>query len=56
LISTSANLAGGEPARSEVAVSAIFGDTVDVVVDAPVGGRQAPTPIRDARTGETLRS
>jgi L-threonylcarbamoyladenylate synthase len=56
LISTSANLAGGEPARSEVKVSAIFGDAVDVVVDAPVGGHQAPTPIRDARTGETLRS
>ncbi len=56
LISTSANLAGGQPARSATEVNAIFGDAVDVVVDAPVGGRQAPTPIRDARTGETLRS
>ncbi len=56
LVSTSANPAGGEPARSADAVHALFGGDVDVVVEGTVGGLERPTPIRDGRTGETLRS
>ncbi|MEX0607739.1 MAG: Sua5/YciO/YrdC/YwlC family protein, partial [Halofilum sp. (in: g-proteobacteria)] len=56
LVSTSANLAGGEPARNANAVRALFGDALDVVIEGAVGGLERPTPIRDGRTGETLRS
>lgn len=56
LVSTSANPAGGEPARTADAVRAQFGATVDVVVEGNVGGLDRPTPIRDGRTGETLRN
>ena len=55
LVSTSANRGGGEPARDAAAVRELFGDAIDVVVDGPVGGLARPTPIRDARTGNTLR-
>lgn len=55
LVSTSANRGGGEPARDAATVRRLFGDALDAVIDAPVGGLERPTPIRDARTGETLR-
>lgn len=55
LVSTSANRGGGEPARDAATVRRLFGDGLDVVIDAPVGGLERPTPIRDARTGATLR-
>lgn len=55
LVSTSANLAGEEPARDSKTVRAIFGTAVDHVVDGPTGGAERPTPIRDARSGRTLR-
>lgn len=55
LVSTSANRGGGEPARDAAAVRALFGDAIDLVIDAPVGGLERPTPIRDARTGASLR-
>jgi len=55
LVSTSANRSGGEPVRDADAARDLFGAGVDAVVDGAVGGRERPTPIRDARTGQTLR-
>lgn len=55
LVSTSANRAGGEPARDPESVAALFGDAVDVVLEGPLGGLPGPTPIRDARTGRAVR-
>lgn len=56
LISTSANRAGGEPARSAGEVEALFGTEVDFIVGGATGGAARPTPIRDARTGATIRA
>ena len=55
LVSTSANRHGEAPARSAAEVRAAFGNDLDAVFDAPVGGLERPTPIRDAISGETLR-
>lgn len=55
LVSTSANRGGGEPARDAATVRRLFGDRLDAVIDAPVGDLERPTPIRDGRTGKTLR-
>ena len=55
LVSTSANRGGGAPARDAKAVTRLFGDAIDAVIDGPVGELARPTPIRDARTGATLR-
>lgn len=55
LVSTSANRAGGEAARDADAVRALFGDELDAIVDGPTGGQERPTPIRDARSGRTVR-
>ncbi len=56
LVSSSANRAGGDPARSAAGVRERFAESVDRVVEGAVGGLDRPTPIRDGRTGETLRS
>lgn len=56
LVSTSANPAGGDPARDACAVQALLGDRVDVIIEGAVGELDRPTPIRDARTGEFLRT
>lgn len=55
LVSTSANRAGGEPARDAEAVATLFGDGVDAIVAGAVGGLARPTPIRDGRTGHVVR-
>lgn len=55
LVSTSANPAGAEPARCANAVGRMFGDEVDFIIDGELTGLDRPTPIRDARTGETVR-
>jgi L-threonylcarbamoyladenylate synthase len=56
LVSTSANRHGEPPARTAADVYASFGEEVDAIVDAPTGGLDRPTPIRDAISGEILRS
>jgi len=56
IVSTSANLTGHPPCRSAAEVSAQLGDKIDYLIDGPLGGRQTPTPIRDALSGEYLRS
>jgi L-threonylcarbamoyladenylate synthase len=56
LVSTSANRHGEPPARSATAIRAMFGDEIDAILNAPVGGLERPTPIRDAISGASVRS
>ncbi|MDZ7749073.1 MAG: Sua5/YciO/YrdC/YwlC family protein [Halofilum sp. (in: g-proteobacteria)] len=50
LVSTSANRAGGEPARDAESVAALFGDAVDVIVGEVGGLEEAdPDPLRPHR-------
>jgi len=56
LVSTSANLAGGPPARDVRKVRRALGDELDYILNGPVGGLAQPTPIRDLVTGKILRS
>jgi L-threonylcarbamoyladenylate synthase len=55
LVSTSANPAGREPARSAFGVRRYFRDDVDVIVPGALGGLAKPTTIRDVATGHILR-
>lgn len=55
IVSTSANRHGEAPARDAAAVRAALGDMLDAVLDAPTGGLERPTPIRDAIGGDVLR-
>lgn len=55
LVSTSANRAGEAPARSRREVLRRFGGLLDYVLPGAVGDARAPTPIRDAVTGELVR-
>ncbi len=54
LVSTSANRAGQPPCRSVTAVRLRFDPALRVVPGA-TGGRESPTPIREAATGHLLR-
>ncbi len=56
LVSTSANRTGEPPARNADEVRGIFGDEIDYILLGEVGGLEKPTEIRDARTGEVIRS
>lgn len=56
LVSTSANRAGQPPVSVRDALDPGLLSQVDVVVPGDTGGLPAPTPIRDARSGRTLRS
>lgn len=55
LVSTSANRHGEPPARSAAELRRVFGNELDAIVDAPVGGLERPTAIRDAITGNLVR-
>jgi L-threonylcarbamoyladenylate synthase len=55
LVSTSANRHGEPPARTAAELRTVFGDELDAIVDAPVGGLERPTAIRDAISGEFVR-
>ncbi|MBN8738633.1 MAG: Sua5/YciO/YrdC/YwlC family protein [Xanthomonadaceae bacterium] len=55
LVSTSANRHGEPPTRSAAEIRTVFGDELDALVDAPVGGLERPTAIRDAISGEFVR-
>ena len=55
IVSTSANRGGGVPARTDREVVRLFGKEIDFVVSGMVGAAPAPTPIRDAVTGELVR-
>lgn len=56
IVSTSANRHGEPPARGADAARAAFGDALDAILDAPTGGLERPTPIRDAISGDSLRN
>ena len=55
IVSTSANRAGEPPAKTEAQVAAVLGDEVDYRLAGQTGGREGPSRIVDAATGETLR-
>lgn len=56
VVSTSANVSGGEAARDADTVRRQLGDAVDCLVPGRVGGRDRPSEIRDARSGEVIRA
>ncbi|AWK15389.1 L-threonylcarbamoyladenylate synthase type 1 TsaC [Candidatus Fukatsuia symbiotica] len=54
VVSTSANLSGCQPCRSESEVKMQFG-TVLPVLSGQIGGREKPSEIRDSLTGKQVR-
>lgn len=56
LVSTSANLAGHEPAREPDALDPALLALLDGVLEGNTGSLGAPTPIRDAASGTLLRA
>ncbi|HST29190.1 MAG TPA: L-threonylcarbamoyladenylate synthase [Rudaea sp.] len=56
LVSTSANRHGEPPARTAAQVCSAFGEQLGYILDGAVGGQQRPTPIRDAISGELIRT
>ena len=56
LVSTSANLAGEPPARTRDELDPRLLSLLDGVLDGDTGGLAQPTPIRDALSGNVLRS
>ncbi len=56
IISTSANRAGEQPARSYREVLRRLGSSIDYVLPGTVGDATAPTPIRDAIGGTVVRA
>lgn len=55
IVSTSANVSRRPPARSALQVRARLGSGLDYVLAGQLGGRSAPTPIRDLLSGKLLR-
>ncbi len=55
LVSTSANPHGEPPARSARTVENYFGDALDGLLDAPLGGQGNPSVIRDVLSGAIIR-
>ena len=56
IVSTSANRHGEPPARSAREAASLFGNALDGVLDAPLGGLDRPTPITDAVSGAIIRA
>lgn len=56
LVSTSANPHGISPARCVAELEDHFGDALEGLLDAPLGGQTRPTVIRDALSGAIIRS
>ena len=56
VVSTSANRAGREPARSATQVRLQFGQAAPVLIPGPLGGLSQPTPIRNVLTGAIIRA
>uniref|UniRef100_UPI000D3D6652 L-threonylcarbamoyladenylate synthase n=1 Tax=unclassified Variovorax TaxID=663243 RepID=UPI000D3D6652 len=56
LVSTSANPHGQPPARTAAEVRGYFPHGVDLLVDAPLGGLDRPSEIRDVLTGALVRA
>ncbi|MCX7121552.1 MAG: L-threonylcarbamoyladenylate synthase [Gammaproteobacteria bacterium] len=56
LLSTSCNKSGEPPARDVRTIQLTLNETVDYVIEGELGGRMRPTEIRDALTGEIIRT
>ncbi|WP_137170493.1 L-threonylcarbamoyladenylate synthase [Marinomonas sp. FW-1] len=56
IVSTSANPAGLDPAMSVEEVNAYFGDKVDAIFNAPLGGASQPSQVRDILTDTLFRA
>ena len=56
LVSTSANLAGQPAATTRDDLDPVLLARIDAILCGEVGGRSAPSTIRDARSGATLRA
>jgi len=56
IVSTSANISGRPPARSPLAVRRSFGNLIDYIVHAELGGAKNPSQIRDLRSGTVIRA
>lgn len=56
IVSTSANLGGQPPVRQRAQLDPDLLAGVDAILDGETGGLLAPTPIRDALSGELLRA
>ena len=55
LVSTSANPASKEPAKTALRVRSYFGNLIDVIVPGALGGQNGASEIRDINTGAILR-
>ena len=55
LVSTSANLSGQAPCRTDVDTLGFLGEQLDYVLPGVVGGALNPSQIRDAISGNVLR-
>ena len=55
LVSTSANRHGQPPARAVRDIQDYFGEELDGLLDAPLGGLATPSVIRDALSGAIVR-
>lgn len=56
IVSTSANPHGQAPARDVDTLERYFGERLDGALEAPLGGQERPTIIRDALTGAIIRA
>lgn len=56
IVSTSANPAGLDPAISAEEVNAYFGDGIDAIFDASLGGNTQPSQVRDLISGTLFRA
>jgi len=55
IVSTSANLAGGEPATSRLHIDSLFGDQLDYVVNGELGQNKQPSQVKDLVSGQVIR-
>ena len=55
IVSTSANLAGGEAARSRFHIAHAFGDQIDYVVNGELGQNKQPSEVKDLVSGQIIR-
>jgi L-threonylcarbamoyladenylate synthase len=56
IVSTSANISRRPPARTPLAVRRSFGNQVDYIVHAELGGAKRPSQIRDLKSGVVVRA
>lgn len=56
LVSTSANRSSETPAKTIAELQSSFGNTLDFIVDGPLGDLEQPTKIYDVRTGAIIRA